>query len=194
MRPWYHQRRMTVMDSNGAAPRRGRTTNPTRRAGLLPGLLLLAGVGSGCASTPIRAGAPAPQWTLADTEGVTHSMSDYRGRVVLMDFWATWCSPCKRAAPHIQDLADRYGDEGLVVLGFQHQDGADPRPYLREHGYTYTTFPDADAVARSYGAGLPSFIIVDRQGVVALHQGGYFEGTETVLEQAVTEQLAVSTE
>jgi len=159
--------------------------------GVSVAVLAALGTASGCAqpNKPVTRGNTAPPWTLADTNGVEHSLADYRGKVVLMDFWASWCGPCRRATPHVQAMAEKYAGNGLVVLCFQHQDDADPRPYMREHELTYTFFPKADDVARAYGAGLPSFVIVDRDGNVAWHKGGFGPGDEARIAAAVERVL-----
>src|SRR4051812_18502834 len=95
------------------------------------GVLLLAlTIGAGCAAGTAGGGATArsspgsaPDFTLRDLAGRDVRLSDYQGKnVVLLDFWATWCVPCEAALPHIEELYQRYKDNGLVVLGIAMDD------------------------------------------------------------------------
>ncbi len=144
----------------------------------------------GCAGP--RAGDPAPSFTLNDTSGKSQALEEYSGRVVLLDFWATWCGPCVKASPMVQRLHDEFASDGLVVLAVHFDDSGDPAKYASEHGYTYTVLPKGGReVARIYAVeSIPTFIVVGRDGVVTHRSLGYYgESTETKLRDAITAAL-----
>ena len=98
-----------------------------------------------------------------------------RGKVVLLDIWASWCGPCKAASPSIEKLKKLYGARGLVVIGAdsleQTPGGDKAKSYAHEHGYSYTFTYDNNAVTTSFGIStLPAFVVLDKRGVVAYAQ------------------------
>jgi thiol-disulfide isomerase/thioredoxin len=110
-------------------------------------------------------GPPAPEFTLADLTGTPHTLSEYQGQVVLLDFWASWCGPCRQAMPHVQKLWDTYQGRGLMVLGINVSDTADVAAFMRKEGFDYPVLLDGDLVANEYNvSGLPSFVVIDRAG------------------------------
>ncbi len=103
-------------------------------------------------------------------------LSDLRGRAVLLDFWATWCGPCRTEAPIVDSFARRWKDRGVAVVGVDTDgpDQGDPREFARSHGLSYPIVRDAAGEAsRSYGVdGLPTLVVVSRAGrVVAVRTG-----------------------
>jgi thiol-disulfide isomerase/thioredoxin len=154
---------------------------------------------------PTRAAAQVPnfgelkgqavKYNMVDTAGKVVNNETNKGKVVLIDFWATWCGPCKAASPSIQMLHEKYAKDGLVVIGAnaferENQDGA-AAAYAAEHKYTYMMTIKNDDFARSLGVqGIPSFLVIGRDGKVALAQVGFSKGkTEVVLEDAVKAAL-----
>ncbi|QYU67632.1 TlpA family protein disulfide reductase [Leptolyngbya sp. 15MV] len=131
-------------------------------------------------------GAAAPDFSLADPQGKPIALAELRGKVVLLDFWATWCGPCRQAMPAMQRLHEAHADEGLVVIGMNAWENADPVAFKKEHGFTYTLALKADEVAARYGVtGIPAFFVIDRQGQI-VHSGvGFGPGTEGDLTAAV---------
>ncbi len=140
-------------------------------------------------------GKPAPEFKMVDAAGKEYTNKSLKGQVVLIDFWATWCGPCKAASPTIQSLHEKYGKKGLMVLGanaFEKGKKDAAAGYSKEHGYTYQMTVNNDALAKSWGVkGIPTFIIIDKTGVVKKVQVG-FGGEETAkaLEDAVVQALS----
>jgi cytochrome c biogenesis protein CcmG, thiol:disulfide interchange protein DsbE len=94
-----------------------------------------------------------------------------RGRVVVLNFWGSWCAPCRDEAPYLQALSDEYGDRGVVVLGISYLDtvtGA--RGFIDEFNLTYLNAPDQEArIANAYAVqGAPETFVIDREGNIAL--------------------------
>jgi peroxiredoxin len=126
---------------------------------------LVWGMGS---RVPIQ-GTTAPEFQLTDLEGQHHRLSNYRGKVILLNFWATWCEPCTKEMPAMQDAFDRLKDEGLVVLAVNELEELDQvRAQIKNTGHTFPVLLDTDNdVANLYGVfGLPVTVFIDQQGVV----------------------------
>ena len=118
----------------------------------------------------------APDFELTDSNGRAMRLSDHAGRVVLLDFWATWCVPCKKSIPWIVELSEKYRDAGLVVIGISMDDGGWPvvKPFLEKMRVTYPVLMGTKRVAYLYGDAdaLPLAFFVDRDGrVAAIHLG-----------------------
>ncbi len=113
---------------------------------------------------------PAAEFTLSGPEGRAVSLREFRGRVVLLNFWATWCVPCREEIPAMQALARDLGPRGLVVLAVNYEEDPETvQAFVRDTGLTLPVLLDRDgAVARRYRvAGLPTSVFVDRRGAVA---------------------------
>jgi peroxiredoxin len=117
-------------------------------------------------------GTPAPDWTLKDAQGQIHRLSDYRGKVVVMDFWAVWCIPCLRAMPGLQKLHDELSKQGLIVLGLStNEQGGDPVQLMKDRGYTYQLLLNGESISESYNVvGLPTIYVIGVDGRI-LHAG-----------------------
>jgi peroxiredoxin/outer membrane lipoprotein-sorting protein len=118
-------------------------------------------------------GKPAPEFTLTDLKGREVALSSLKGKHVLIDFWATWCPPCKKALPHVQKLSE--GTNGLVVLTVNAEPASVAQPFLEKYKYTFTTLVDTDrSVSASYGVtAIPTTFIIDPNGTVAKRMIGY---------------------
>lgn len=148
---------------------------------------LTALVLSGCATT---VGDMAPDWELADTTGAPHHLSAYAGNVVVLEFWATWCAPCHEVTPVMQALHERYGDQGLTVLGIHYNSEGDPAAYRMERGLGYPILVDGLGVARQYGVSkIPAILVISRDGVVVHRQIGFADEDAERLESLVAAQL-----
>jgi thiol-disulfide isomerase/thioredoxin len=113
---------------------------------------------------------PAPDFTLTALDGSTLSLSALRGDVVLVDFWATWCGPCKYAMPGLQKLHETYGDKGVRVIALSvDQKGVEVvRPFIEANGYTFPVAMADEAVRRAYGGipSIPTTVVIRPDGTV----------------------------
>ena len=141
-----------------------------------------------------HAGFPAPDFALEDLSGETVSLADYRGQVVIVNLWASWCGPCRAEMPALQSVYESLSAEGLVVLAVNStaQDTEEAaRAFVTEHALTFPVLLDrADSVSQAYRLrSLPSTFIVDRQGVIdSVLIGGPL--AEAVLRSKVADLLA----
>ncbi len=134
----------------------------------------------------LAAGTDAPPWELKTPDGALVRLADLRGNVVVLDFWATWCGPCKIAMPKIQELYAELESRQVKVFGVncQEVEGGDPEGYMKSKGYTYGLLIDGDSVARAYHvSGLPTFYVIDAEGRVVYTAVG--AGAEEELKKAV---------
>ncbi len=106
--------------------------------------------------TPIKA----PDFTLEDIHGNSVSLTDYEGKVILLDFWATWCAPCIKEMPVLQDLYDTYRDSGFEVIGISvdEQGAVIVKPFLKKVGATYPNLIYSEEVVQDYGGGNPEIL------------------------------------
>ena len=121
----------------------------------------------------VKPGEPAPNFQLRDMNGRIMSLSDLRGKVVLLNFWATWCGPCRIEMPAMERLYRTYDrkDFEILAVSTDAQGVAVTRPFQQENKLTFPILHDADfRVGLSYGARtLPMTFMVDRQGIVRQH-------------------------
>ena len=119
--------------------------------------------------------APAPNFSLPSFAGGDIDLAAYRGHPVVLNFWASWCPPCRAEAPAVQRVWDRYRDRGVIFLGVNSSDNDGPaRAYLQEYGVTYPNVrDDAGDVATLYHAdSLPTTILIDRDGRIVARRVG----------------------
>ena len=144
-------------------------TDWARRVVIVAGLILVGGV--------IRADVkPAPDIQLRTARGTTARVSDFKGKVVLVDFWASWCRPCVRSFPAIDGLYRKFRGRGLEVLAVNmDQQRRDADAFLSKAPHAMRIFFDADGHALSaFGlAGIPSLVLIDRLGSVRFVHAGY---------------------
>lgn len=106
-------------------------------------------------------------WINADAKSM--DWSKLKGKVVLLDFWGTWCGPCRAAIPHVQELYDKYKDDGLVVIGVHTTNGADKMAaYVKENNMTYPCVADVEGkTVKAFGIdSYPDYCIVDKNGIL----------------------------
>ncbi|MHC4107509.1 MAG: peroxiredoxin family protein [Planctomycetota bacterium] len=141
---------------------------------------------------PPALGAPAPSWALKDPSGNTHRLGDYRGRVILLFFWGTWCRPCAKIVPSVRALRERFRERGMVVMGISCQEppGADPAGVMKEHGFDEGVLLEGDAVANAYGVpDLPAFFLIGPNGEVVHRHAGADPAMEVVVGELIEEFL-----
>jgi len=121
-------------------------------------------------------GKAAPDFALKDRDGATVHLSDYKGKVVMLDFWATWCGPCKIEIPWFMEFEQQYKDKGFAVLGVSMDEGGwdDVKPYIEERKINYRILLGDDKVDHEYGGidSLPTTFLIGRSGkIAAVHVG-----------------------
>jgi cytochrome c biogenesis protein CcmG/thiol:disulfide interchange protein DsbE len=173
---------------------------------VLAAALLVAGFFAGCSTQPrsVRAAAnvkpeserhPAPEFALKDANGKTVHLEDYKGKVILLDFFATWCGPCKIEIPWFMEMERKNKDRGFSVLGVSMDDeGWDiVKPFLAELGVNYRVVIGNDQTAQLYGGvdALPTTFLIDRNGkIAAIHIG---LASKKVFEDGVEQLLQTNT-
>lgn len=141
-------------------------------------------------------GKAAPDWRMKTIDDKTLTGKGLLGKVVLIDFWATWCGPCKKASPIMQSLHEKYGKQGLVVIGAntsERDTNGKPvkwpnaaRDYAKEHKYSYTFTWGNDDMKTQWGVtGIPTMFVIDKKGVVRKVQVGFDAKLEEILEKAI---------
>jgi cytochrome c biogenesis protein CcmG/thiol:disulfide interchange protein DsbE len=126
--------------------------------------------GMRAALQPMNERKPAPDFALKDSSGKTVKLKNYKGKIILLDFWATWCHGCKEEIPWFSEFAKSYGKKGLAVVGVSmDEDGWKVlRPFLAENHVPYRMVLGDDATAQRYGIrNLPDTFLIDRQGKIA---------------------------
>jgi thiol-disulfide isomerase/thioredoxin len=129
-------------------------------------------------------GSRLPDFSAKDFRGRKISSADLRGKVVLIDFWATWCQPCKKEMPGYQKLADRYSPRGFAVIGLKLDimaDTEEPRAFARRLGVRYPLAVATDDLKNKFGGieGLPTTLLYDREGILRQKIIG-FEYTDVI--------------
>ncbi len=143
------------------------------------------------ASSLASAAEPAHDFTLPGEKG-TVSLNQYKGQVVYLDFWASWCGPCRQSFPWMNEMQQRYGDKGFKVIAIN----LDKEPSLREKfiatippKFTIAFDPEG-TVAEQYGVqGMPSSYIIDRNGNIYAHHLGFREKDTAELEKTIQSLL-----
>ena len=134
----------------------------------------------------------APAVSFTSLQGEALSLEQLGGKVVLLDFWASWCAPCRQSAPSVERWAKKLGAEGLVVLSVSGDDNEEAwRGYLKQHEMPGLHCRDGDEVLRrafqvqSY----PSFVVVDREGLVRYRARGWSQQTAALIEDQIRKAL-----
>ena len=186
----------------GRTPLKRHRRRPLLRVAFLLASLALVAVAAGCADEPAApapveaarpAGSaafaevdtlslPAPDFERPALDGVPFRLADHRGEVVLVNFWATWCLPCRVETPEFVALQTELRDEGVRFVGVSLDEGgfADVRPFAEEFGVNYPLVLDDGALLEPYGGlvALPTTLLVDRDGVVRYRLQGLTSGEQ----------------
>ena len=177
-------------DHTVTAPRMWNATTSRRR---FLTAAFASGVLAGCSSSATQAGKlsssnrkAAPDFSLADANGSRVKLSDYKGSVVLLNFWATWCGPCKFEIPWFIEFEKTYNDRGFAALGVALDDGGwkAVKPFVTQNGMNYTVVVGDDGVAKLYGGidSLPTTFLIDRDGGIATTHVGLVSKSEYLAE------------
>jgi len=160
----------------------------------LLGVALLWNVSvGGCSSKSSKVDAPlAPDFKLDVLDDGSKALKDYRGKVVLLDFWSINCPPCRRAVPHLVALYEKYKGKGFVALGisFDRREMDNLKSFIEKYSVTYPILLGTMDVARAYGVrSIPSIFILDKKGRVRLHRIGFNEEIGKEIEKTVKKLL-----
>ena len=121
-------------------------------------------------AAPVKVEYPAPELTLNDPQGISHALADYRGQVVLINLWATWCIPCTKEMPTLQDYYENYRDRGFVVIAVNDgEPAADVLHFATEYDLSFPIWldPTYKATEQAFKTmNLPSSFVIDREGIV----------------------------
>ena len=127
-------------------------------------------------------GKAAPDFTLKTLDGKTLHLADLKGKAVVLNFWATWCPPCKMELPWLVDLQKQYAAQGLQIVGISEDEGGKDKvaQFVKEMGVNYTIAVDDDSVAEKYGdvEDLPTTFYIDRNGKIVEFAMGLVDRSE----------------
>lgn len=139
----------------------------------------------------LTSGTPAPDWSLRDAQGKKVSLKDLRGNIVVLDFWATWCAPCKQSMPQLQKLHEQFADKPVKFIGVNVWENGDPLAYMKDNGYTYGLVLHADEIAEPYRVtNIPTFYVIDQNGMIVYASSGYTPDKDKKIAGVVEKCLA----
>lgn len=156
---------------------------------LLPTFLLILCCGK--SQTSSATSSKTTDFTLEQLGGGQITLSKLKGKVVLVDFWATWCPPCRTAIPHLVQIYNTYKDSGLVVLGVSLDENKGELPlFVKDNNITYPILYGNSEVAKAYEVrGIPTLVIFDKKGKIVFREVGFSEENITNLQQKIIEIL-----
>ena len=140
-----------------------------------------------------RPGQTAPNFTVTSTTGQTVTQNNFRNHVVILDFFATWCQPCRQSIPHLMAMNRKYGNQGLQILGLSLDEDGETmvRRFADELRITYPLALAGDTVTGDFGvSSVPVMYLIDKKGKVAEVYRGYSKETARSMEQAIKRLLA----
>lgn len=142
-------------------------------------LTSLALIVTGCAPSCPEMGSKAPDFTLETPDGRSLSLSDFRGKTVLLNFWATWCIPCLQEMPHFQAIYNERSNEGVAILAIDLQESASTvKSFVASHGFTFHVLLDKQAeVAEKYclPSAIPVTLFINTEGIIKARKIGSFQ-------------------
>ena len=145
------------------------------------------------AAAILQKGDAAPPIKLTTTAGQPITLNNYKGYVLVMDFFATWCIPCKEAIPHLNSLRAKYGKQGLQVLGVSVDEGSDRdvKDFVAERRISYPVAIAGEEMQTQYGLrSIPTVFVINKKGVVVERLQGFSEQTAKAMEDTIKRLLA----
>ena len=145
----------------------------------------------GCAPKVNLEGKQAPDFSLQSLDGKAYKLSDLKGKIVLIDFWATWCGPCREELPIIEKLHREFKDKNLVVLGISNEDRDTIEKFLKNNPLTFPILLDEKGkVAKSYRVvAIPRLLLIDKTGKIRKDILGYNPRNEEILRELIERLL-----
>lgn len=157
---------------------------------VLAGVLVLGSLGF-AGFTMLQRPSVAPDFQLYSTRAKLVHLEDLRGKVVVLDFWASWCPPCRMAIPRLEEVHQAAKDRGVVVLGINVHDDKDPAQTMATLGATYTCLVNGDAVSHDYGVkGIPTIMVISPDGEVLFRESGWGSQSQINILKAIEKGLA----
>lgn len=141
----------------------------------------------------LRAGQPAPNFKVITTSGQPVSMDNYRGYVLVIDFFATWCPPCNESIPHLVDINRKFGKQGLQILGLSMDEDGEQivKSFIDERRINYPVALASEQVQIDYGiVSVPVMFVIDKKGKVSEIYRGYSDETGRSMEALIKKLLA----
>ena len=142
---------------------------------------LVLATGLAVSDSPLQAGAPGPAFQLNSNTGKPISLADLKGQIVLVNFWASWCGPCRQEMPILEQLNRQYHNKGVTLIGVNVEpDSAAATAWLKATPVSFPILYDVDSkVSKLYEVqGMPNTVILDRKGIVRYIHRGYSPGAE----------------
>jgi peroxiredoxin len=155
------------------------------------GVLSCSGCGPGGGSSapaPVAGTKAAPEFTLPDIRGEQVKLADFAGKVLLVDFWATWCAPCKEEIPMFKELHQNYGEQGFAIIAISDENAEIVKQFVEAREIPYTNLVDPGEISQLYGVvSLPTAFLVDAEGKIVEE----FRGTKPrrILETRIRDLL-----
>jgi peroxiredoxin len=135
---------------------------------------------------------PAPDFTLPSSTGENVRLAEQRGQVVMLNFWASWCGPCRKEMPLLEEMSQRYSAAGFVLYGVNvEEDNADAKKLIKELGVTFPILYDTESKASSlYNVdAMPTTVVIDKKGAIRFVNRGYKAGDEVKYREQIRELI-----
>lgn len=135
---------------------------------------------------------PAPDFTLPSSTGENVRLAEQRGQVVMLNFWASWCGPCRKEMPLLDEMSKRYGAAGFVLYGVNvEEDNTDAKKLIKQLGVTFPILYDAESKASSlYNVdAMPTTVLIDKKGEIRFVNRGYKDGDENKYRDQIRELI-----